>query len=81
MYYGTSRPYGSGFLARSNTSSLVCDCLRARDLLPVDLGVVGALEPVTETKLAARLKILGQFRASVAAETTVLCTPSRSRST
>ena len=77
----TSRLYGGGCLARSNTSSLVCNCLRASDLLPVDSRVVGTLEPVSETELAARLKGARQIRASITAKTTVLCAPSRSGST
>jgi hypothetical protein len=43
--------------------------------------LVSTLEPIAETKLATRLKSRRQLRASVAAKTTVLGSPTRSRST
>jgi hypothetical protein len=77
----TSRLYGSRRLASANTARFIGYSLRAGDLLPVDSGVVCSLEPVAETELATRLESTGQLRASIATETTVLCTPTRSRCT
>ena len=75
----TLRLYGGGRFAASDTASQVSECFRAGDLLPVDGRVVSTLEPVAKTELAARLESTRQLRASVAAQATVLCAPSRSR--
>lgn len=70
----TLRPYRRS-LAGTDAAGLVGDRLRAGDLLVVDGGVVGALEPVAEAELAAGLKSRRQLVASVAAEAAVLGTP------
>lgn len=77
--FRTSRLYRGGLLAGANAAGDVGQRLGAGDLLPVDGRVVGALEPVAEAELAARLELLGQLRAGVAAETAVLSSPTGGR--
>lgn len=62
---------------RANAARLVGNLLRTRDLLPVDVRVVRAFEPVAEAELAAILQGRRQLVASIAAQTAVLRAPAR----